>query len=314
MHNPQRKNGNHWAIVLAGGEGQRMRPFIQKWLGYPKPKQYCAFIGKRSMLQHTWDRADQAGHLEHKVTVIDKTHRQEIFRQLNAQTKGRILIQPKNCDTAVGIFLALTYINHWDPYAMVTIYPSDHFITPHRKFKRMIRETVSVVRRVKERIVLLGAIPNAPEGEYGWIRPGKSLAGNSGMPVHTVEEFIEKPDEKAIQALAQKGGIWNTMIVTAYGNRLWSLGEQWCPDMLKLFQRLQKTIGSAQEALTLEAIYQDMPQKNFSKNFLECIVMHLVTMELQGILWSDWGRPERIVETLEVLGKEPTFLVPQLST
>jgi hypothetical protein len=35
------------------------RPLMQQWLGQHKPKQYCTFIGTRSMLQHTWDRADQ---------------------------------------------------------------------------------------------------------------------------------------------------------------------------------------------------------------------------------------------------------------
>jgi mannose-1-phosphate guanylyltransferase len=29
-----------WSIILAGGEGERMRPFIEQWLGYPKPKQW----------------------------------------------------------------------------------------------------------------------------------------------------------------------------------------------------------------------------------------------------------------------------------
>ena len=50
---------NLWSIVLAGGEGERLKPFVQKWLGRHKPKQYCTFIGTRSMFQHTLDRADQ---------------------------------------------------------------------------------------------------------------------------------------------------------------------------------------------------------------------------------------------------------------
>lgn len=32
-----------WAVVLAGGDGQRMEAFIRRWLGHPRPKQYCAF-------------------------------------------------------------------------------------------------------------------------------------------------------------------------------------------------------------------------------------------------------------------------------
>lgn len=314
MNDQKRTEGNQWAVILAGGDGQRMKPFIQSWLGYPKPKQFCAFVGERSMLQHTWDRADRAGHSENKVTIIDKSHNQEIFRQMETHTKGRIVIQPRNCDTAAGIFLALAYINHRDPKAIVTIYPSDHFIAPQEQFTKMIKETVSAVTRLKERIILLGATPNSPEGEYGWICPGQSLAGNAGFPVRTVKEFIEKPDQKTIQTLSRNGGIWNTMIVTAYGSRLWSLGELWCPDMMELFHQLRRAIGLPQESLTLERIYQAMPQRNFSKNFLERIVSHLATIELQGVLWSDWGRPERIIETLGFLRKKPAFPLPQLAS
>jgi len=48
---------NLWSIVLAGGDGGRTKEFIRHWLGYEKPKQYCTFVGSRSMFQHTLDRA-----------------------------------------------------------------------------------------------------------------------------------------------------------------------------------------------------------------------------------------------------------------
>ena len=63
-----------WSIILAGGDGERTRPFIEQWLGYPKPKQYCTFVGTRSMLQHTLDRADRLGAPDKKVTVVDQIH------------------------------------------------------------------------------------------------------------------------------------------------------------------------------------------------------------------------------------------------
>ena len=55
-------SGTHrdvWSLVLAGGNGERLGPLVQRWLGRHKPKQYCTFIGSRSMLQHTLDRADR---------------------------------------------------------------------------------------------------------------------------------------------------------------------------------------------------------------------------------------------------------------
>jgi mannose-1-phosphate guanylyltransferase len=64
------KRDDLWSIILAGGEGERLRPLMQRWLGQHKPKQYCTFVGTRSMLQHTLDRADQISDPEQKVTVI----------------------------------------------------------------------------------------------------------------------------------------------------------------------------------------------------------------------------------------------------
>ncbi len=46
-----------WSIVLAGGEGTRIGSFVQRWLGKQRPKQFCTFVGTRSLLQHTLDRA-----------------------------------------------------------------------------------------------------------------------------------------------------------------------------------------------------------------------------------------------------------------
>jgi hypothetical protein len=93
---------NQWAIILAGGEEERMKPFIQNWSGCPTPKQYCTFVGERSMLQHTCDQADRVGQPEIKMTVIEESHSQEIFRHVQVHTKGHLLIQPKNCETAAG--------------------------------------------------------------------------------------------------------------------------------------------------------------------------------------------------------------------
>jgi len=46
-------------IVLAGGEGNRLKHFIYQLRGSPVPKQYINFIGTRSMLEHTLDRAER---------------------------------------------------------------------------------------------------------------------------------------------------------------------------------------------------------------------------------------------------------------
>jgi hypothetical protein len=34
---------------------------------------------------------------------------------------------------------------------------------------------------------------------------------------------------------------------------------------------------------------------------------HVAVLEMTGVLWSDWGKPERIVNTLRQIGRQPIF-------
>ena len=94
-----------WSIVLAGGEGERVQPFVRRWLGLPRPKQYCAFVGTRSMFQHTVDRARRLLSGEQAVVVAASHHRVDVESQLRGRPIGKLLWQPANRDTAAGVFL-----------------------------------------------------------------------------------------------------------------------------------------------------------------------------------------------------------------
>ncbi len=105
-------SNTEWSIILAGGEGKRTRPFIQQWLGYSKPKQYCTFVGNRSMLQHTLDRV---GKPDHKVTVVAENHLTYARETFDWRQARKVIVQPQNCDTASGFFLSLTYCTGHGP-------------------------------------------------------------------------------------------------------------------------------------------------------------------------------------------------------
>src|SRR5690242_12015298 len=130
---------NVWSVVLAGGEGERMRPFIESWLGHHRPKQYCAFVGRRSLLQHTVDRADAIAAPARRITVAAEAHRGVATEQL-ASRGGRLLFQPANRGTAAGVFLPLAMVREADPQATVVIYPADHFVFPETRFTAAVRQ------------------------------------------------------------------------------------------------------------------------------------------------------------------------------
>src|SRR5512146_588053 len=89
-----------WAIVLSGGEGERLRAMTERWLGTHRPKQYCTFVGSRTMLEHTLDRAEALVGADHIVTVIGRGHRCFVDE---ASMPGKVIEQPANLDTGPGI-------------------------------------------------------------------------------------------------------------------------------------------------------------------------------------------------------------------
>jgi len=308
------KQDDLWSIILAGGEGERLRPLMQRWLGQHKPKQYCTFIGTRSMLQHTLDRADQISDPKQKVTVIARSHRSHAWPQLAKRRNGKVILQPANRDTAGGIFVALSYVRAVDPQATVVIYPSDHFVYPECRFVETVRGAASAARQLKHWLFLLGVSPDRLEPEYGWIRPGTYLGSIMGHQLRGVQSFLEKPSYKKCAAALASGALWNTLILAAKAETLWKLGQRCFPEMMRLFEIYSQAIGTSEEDSVLETVYQVMPARNFSSHLLECVPSEIAVMELSGVLWCDWGKPERIVETLRRIGKSPAFSLANAAT
>lgn len=296
-----------WSVILAGGEGERIRPFVYRWLKRYKPKQYCAFVGTRSMLQHTLARADLISSRERQITVIRQTHLDDARPQFVDRSFGNVIVQPDNRDTGAGIFLPLTYIRAHDPGASFVIHPSDHFVYPEKSFGDVLNGMAQAAEDFPGRMVLLGAFPDYPETDYGWIIPGEDFSWARGRRIRTVRSFLEKPTaEQARDALASNG-VWNTLILASKVETLWEMGWRCFPDMMILFERLGDAIGTSNENKTLNDIYRVMPVHNFSKGLLRCVVGRILLMQMEGTLWSDWGRPERIGETLRRMEKSPAF-------
>ena len=307
---PNPLNGKYcqlWSIILAGGRGERIGPFVCRWRGRAIPKQYCAFVGTRSMLQHTLDRVVSLGEREHHFTVIDRSHQSDAVYQLADRPRDTVIMQPVNRDTLPGIYLPLTYVYARNEESMVAIYPSDHFVYPEKEFQAWIARAVDAVDDLPDRLLLIGVQANGPEPDYGWIAPGPELWRLGEYSLCSIKDFLEKPSPDKARLLLASGCLWNTMIVIAKACTLWRLGWKFFPDTMVLFRRLKDAIGTSREAAVLRAIYWAMPEHNFSADLLACAAGSTAVMPMRGILWSDWGRAERIAETLHNIGRIPNF-------
>jgi mannose-1-phosphate guanylyltransferase len=303
-----------WSIVLAGGEGRRMVRWIEDLNGAPRPKQYCSFTGSRTMLQHTLDRAVQVADGHHVVTVIGRGHRRFLPDNGSADFPGRVIEQPADRGTAGGVLLPATYVRQRDPEATVLILPSDHFIYPDHRFRAHVAHACRLAETFEDRFVLLGAIAAGPETDYGWILPEPRRilpVLGSGYPVWPVAGFREKPAPHEAASLFRAGGLWNTLVVAVKVKTLWAAAARLLPGMIERFEFLHRVLRSVRngtldrerEAEVLQDIYLDMEPADFSREVLQYVASSTVVQGMEDVQWSDWGRPDRVEETLKLLGR-----------
>lgn len=292
-----------WSIVLSGGEGSRMRPFIEEQFGRHLPKQYCTFTGTRSLLQHTLDRIGHLASDDHTIIVIDQSHISFAEFQLSTRPFIRVIHQPRNLDTAPGIFLPLTYVRLIDPKATVIIHPSDHFVFPEERYIAIVREILAESSSINN-LILLGVIPDRLELEYGWVIPGPMISKRWPC-IYSVQSFVEKPTLAKAEAAMNSGAFWNTFVLIGKAEFIWNLGRKYLPEMMSSFDLLADAIGSAREAEVISSIYEKMPKSNFSSDLLQRASEFVDVAKLEGITWSDWGNCDRVLDSLKKIRSKP---------
>lgn len=287
-------------IVLAAGEGKRLRPFVRRLRGKDLPKQFVNFIGTRSMLEHTVHRVETLLPADRLFTVVSHDHLRhpEVWRQISGFEWGNVILQPQNKETGPGILLPLVHLYRRHPEAVVALFPSDHFILEEDLFMGHVDRAYRAVERDPSRMVLLGIEPDKPEPEYGYILPVGNRNISARLRVQNVLRFIEKPRSRAARVLFHRGGLWNTMVMVFKAKTLLQLAHRVAPVISRSFRRVLNSIGTPAENGVVEDVYRTIDSVDFSKGFLEVIssqyASSLGVLPVRGVLWSDWGSEKRI--------------------
>src|SRR5258706_3279821 len=304
-----------YGLVLAGGEGQRVKNFVRKLRGDDLPKQYVNFTGFYSMIEHPYRRAEKLIPRSRVLTIINQSHLKypEVRQQLRNRQRGTVIVQPVNRETGPGLLLPLTYLHKRDPNAVVAVFPSDQFVLEADRVMRHIRLAHSVVEKQPNSLILLGVAPDYEETDYGYVVPA-SAHDTTGWGIQPVDAFIEKPAVQCAHELIEQGALWNTMMMVFHVGSLFYWVKELQPEGYRHFAKIHDVIGTAAEVSGIHPPYPELSTVNFSKELLEPLAQRhsgtLTGLPVTKVTWSDWGSESRILDSLKILGKQPRGVQP----
>ncbi len=294
------------AIILAGGEGSRLRELTRQIVGHPTPKQFCPVIGEASLLEQTRRRVSIAVSEEHTVTVVNRAHERFYRRSLADVPDSHMVVQPEARGTAVAIVYALERLAWTAPTASVAVFPSDHYVDNDVAFMRHVGLAFDVVEQRPELTVLLGIKPDSPEPGYGWIEPAKSIALDH-VSIHEVGRFSEKPPEPIARRLMELGWLWNSFVMVARLSTLLGLVVMSKPQLYSSFAAIRPVLGTASEESRVKALYTRLQSVDFSSEIIAKVPVNLAVLPVRGVNWSDLGEPARVMDTLVRMGQRPRW-------
>lgn len=298
---------NRFAIIMAGGDGTRLQSFVRSLRHKPLPKQYVNFIGRRSMLEHTIDRAQKIIPLSRTFAVVSRDHLEfpEARAQLAKLPQENVVVQPLNRGTWPGLLLPLAKICSLCDDPEIVTFPADHFIEDEEVFLAHVAFALLKINEQPGRMVLLGVTPDSPDPGLGYILPRKARApAISGF--RTIKEFVEKPHLFKAQSLIAKGALWNTLVLVSKAATLLHHTRALAPELYRAFVGMKHAAESDGDSNALVRIYQSLGEMNLSHGLLAGLPRRhpwtLLTLPVNGIFWSDWGSRHRILTALVKTG------------
>ena len=304
-----------WALILAGGEGTRLRKLTTTHCGTAVPKQFCSLAGGRTLLQDAIARAQGCVADERICTIVAQQHRQWWSSLLADRPARNLIVQPRGRGTGIGVLYSALHIAARDPQAVILILPSDHHVRDESVLRPGLRAAMSCAQQSGQP-VLVGLEPARVDCELGYILPGEH--DQSDTQTQSVARFIEKPDFSVANAIVSEGALWNTFILAASAQALINLFmKRYAPIVLEMRVILSRALSEGAPGAgwpALVDLYERLPVLDFSADLLEGSERGLRVLRVADCGWSDLGTPVRVAETLRAMPQEYPSRYDQVST
>ena len=223
-------NKNYYAILMAGGVGSRFWPVSTTEF----PKQFHDMLGSgETLIQKTFSRLAKLIPAQNILILTNERYNDLVLEQLPMVKPEQVLLEPAMRNTAPCILYASLKIQKQNPYAVMVVAPSDHWIEDEVAFKDNLQQCFNFCQK-ENALMTLGIQPTFPNTGFGYIEFDKT----DGNGIKRVTQFREKPDYETAKSFLEQGNfLWNGGIFIWSVKSVTEAFEKFQPQMNALFQK-----------------------------------------------------------------------------
>jgi len=268
-------NNNHFALIMAGGQGTRFWP----WSTAENPKQFLSVVGSEPLLTQTYQRLKKFINKKNIFIIADGKYLKNVRACLPGFPAANFISEPAPRNTAPALIQANIYLARIDPQASLLVVPADHYIAEEDVFAAEL--TAALEYAEKRCIVTAGIKPTEPHTGYGYIR----FSQKKGSDFHDIIQFKEKPDRKtAIQYVKKGNYYWNSGMFVYKLAYFKDFFRQYSPYYHKQYELLEEVSGNKKRFAEL---YKAIKPESIDYALME--KLNETVMFKAGFSWNDVG-------------------------
>lgn len=275
------KMPNAYAIILAGGNGERFWPISTS----ERPKQFVSLFGGKPLIRHAVDRLEGLIPPERVLVITAERLVQQTRRALPMVPRANIIGEPCRRDTAAAVACACGLVKKLGGAdAVGCILTADQLMDPPRIFRRTLRDAITAAQKT-DAIVTMGIVPDYPATAFGYIECAEPIDMKTKTVFNRVVRFVEKPDkETAASYLASGRFSWNAGMFIWKAKTMEAAFSDYAPDFSELIEAVST---SKHVAPILEKLYPELRSTSVDYAVMEKV--RNIIMARSEFLWDDVG-------------------------